>query len=271
MNLMSLSRKIIVLITLVMPVSLLAETLIMTAPPREAPAEATAMYEGLAMYLSDATGRNIVYKHPGDWLTYQRNMRNDKYDIIFDGPHFTSWRVKRIDYNVQVRLPNNLEFVLVVKKNNKNINTTKDLVTKYVCGVNPPHLSTLSVLGLYPNPIQQPRLVGIKGHMNKVLDGLKQNKCEGAIFVTHFYEKHKDKLKVIARTQPLPDQAISTSNRLNSTEQEKLKRALLSSASKPYVEGLMKKYGGGASSFISASNADYNDYNKLIEGQIVGW
>ncbi|MBE9516840.1 MAG: hypothetical protein IME93_07655, partial [Proteobacteria bacterium] len=73
-----------------------ADRFIFSAPPRGAVADETKVYKPIAHYLSKALGKTITYQHPGDWLSYQANMQKGAYDLIFDGPHFASWRMKRL-------------------------------------------------------------------------------------------------------------------------------------------------------------------------------
>ena len=64
--------------------------LVLTVPPREDFDKGYIQYGPLAEYLSDVIGEKVTYKHPKGWLYYQRDMRANKYDIVFDGPHFMS-------------------------------------------------------------------------------------------------------------------------------------------------------------------------------------
>lgn len=64
--------------------------LILTAPPREKASVGETLYGPLAQHLSSLLGEPVVYKHPNNWLEYQRDVRKDVYDIVFDGPHFVS-------------------------------------------------------------------------------------------------------------------------------------------------------------------------------------
>ena len=73
-----------------------ARNLILSAPPRETAEAGMKIYGPIAQHLSKLLGVIVTYKHPGNWMTYQHEMRDDKYDIIFDGPHFISWREKHL-------------------------------------------------------------------------------------------------------------------------------------------------------------------------------
>jgi len=104
--------------------------LIMTAPPREQPEAGEKIYAPLAAHLTELLGEKVTYKHPKNWLEYQRDLRHDVYDIVFDGPHFVSWRVAHLNHDVLVKLPGTLEFVIVINKDDQDIKVMKDLVGK---------------------------------------------------------------------------------------------------------------------------------------------
>ncbi len=67
-----------------------ADAIVFTAPPRETPEEGQQIYGPIAESLTRVTGHRIVYRHPQNWLSYQTEMLEGSYDLIFDGPHFNS-------------------------------------------------------------------------------------------------------------------------------------------------------------------------------------
>ena len=86
------------------------DTLVFTAPPRETPEIAQEIYQPLAAYLSRSIGKKIVYRHPGTWGVYRTEMLKGKYDIVFDGPHFNSYRMEKLGHNILVKMPERFEF-----------------------------------------------------------------------------------------------------------------------------------------------------------------
>ncbi len=145
-----------------------SSSLIFTAPPRETPEAGIKVYTPIASYLTQLLGVTVTYKHPGNWLNYQREMRNDKYDIVLDGPHFVAWRVAHLGHEPLVKLPGKLRFLLLTDKNNTELDHADKLIAKRICAISPPHLSTLAILDYYRNPVRQPVIKGIKGGMGKV-------------------------------------------------------------------------------------------------------
>ena len=253
-----------------------ARDLILTAPPRETAEKGQKIYGPIAKHLSELLNTKVTYEHPGNWLVYQRDMRNDKYDIVFDGPHFASWRVAHLGHEMLVKLPGHLQFVLLTDKSNKKINTTDDLIGKSFCGISPPNLSTLSVLDQFRNPARQPMIKGIKGGMGKVYKSFKKGKCDAVVLRTAFFKKklkpeQQSELKQIVISRKMPNQAISVSPRIS----KEAKRAIITSLTKgkgiASTKGLLKRFGGKAKSFVKADTTEYLPHTALLEGVIFGW
>lgn len=255
----------------------LAADLILTAPPRESKSEGQKLYGPLADYLSGLIGQKVVYKHPRNWLKYQSEMRDDKYDIVFDGPHFIAWRIAHIQHDVLVKLPGQLEFYLVAKTEDKSINSLDDLIGHKICGISPPNLSTLTLLDRYRNPVRQPVINGIKGGMAKVYEAFAKGQCKAAVLRTPYFEKklqaaQRDKLKILFHSTPLPNQGITVSRRLSATAKNQILQSLTLGDGVSVSSPLVKRFGGkNARSFIPAKNEEYDGYNMLLEGIIFGW
>ena len=256
-----------------------AKDLILTAPPREKPEAGAKMYGELAAHLSKLFGKNVVYEHPKNWLNYQRDMRDDKYDIVFDGPHFISWRMAHLGHDVMVKLPGTLEFHLFAEKNDSEINKPDDLVGKNICAISPPNLSILSVLATFPNPVQQPVIKGVNGGMGGVFESFNNNKtnCRAWVVRTNFYNKKlKDedraKIKIIYTSKPIPNQGISVSKRLSDREKSLLIQSFTLGDGIKVSQAVVKRFGGeNAKSFVPAKTEEYRGHNLLLEGVIFGW
>lgn len=255
----------------------LAADLILTAPPRESEAAGKKLYAPLASHIGQLIGAKVVYQHPRNWLNYQRELRDNKYDIIFDGPHFISWRIAHLKHDVLVKLPGQLEFYLVSKADDNSVNSLDDLIGQKICGISPPNLSTLTVLDRFRNPVRQPVINGIRGGMGKVYQAFDSGKCKAAVLRTTFYKKklqqaQRDKLKILFHSTPLPNQAISVSPRLGANAKNKILQSLTLGDGTKASNAVVKRFAGKkAKSFIPAKNDEYAGHNMLLEGIIFGW
>ena len=255
---------------------LFSQELILTSPPRETKQKGEEQYGPLAKYLSTLLGKPVRYVHPGNWLNYQREVRADTFDIVFDGPHFAAWRIEHLGNQVVVKLPGNLQFYLLVRKDSE-INSINDLIGKKICGISPPNLSTLSILAGFNNPVRQPIIKGIKGGMGKVNKAFMEGECSAMVLRSAFYNKklkpeQKQQLRIIYKSEKMPSQVITASKRISQAEVEKMRGSLLGTpAGQQALAPTLKRYGGKAKNFVVSSNQEYDGYNMLLEGVIFGW
>lgn len=249
--------------------------LILSAPPRESSEDGAMLYGPLAEHLTRLLGEKVTYRHPNNWLEYQRDLRKGVYDIVFDGPHFVSWRIEHLHHDVLVKLPGTLEFVVVAFADDGEIKNMRDLVGKKICGVPPPNLATLTVIDQFTNPVRQPIIWGVSGGNVDVYKALKDRECRAAVFRSEFYDKRltktiRDNLKELFRSKPLPNQAISAGPRLDSNEKTKIIRSLTLGEGRNAVQLITNRF-AGKHSFVAASKKEYLAHNYLLEGIVFGW
>jgi ABC-type phosphate/phosphonate transport system substrate-binding protein len=249
----------------------LADTneLVMSSAPREEQAEAEAIYGPLAEHLTKVLGKKVVYKYSGNWGMYQGLMQKGAYDIVFDGPHFNSWRVDRTQHNVIVKVPGEHVFVVLTRKDNDKLRELKQLAGRTVCAHAPPNLGTLTMLNEFDNPARQPLIVNIDGWKN-IYDGLMANKCVAAVIPLKALEKfEKDgnrQAKIIFRGATLPDNAFSVGPRLTPSDQDKVARALLSPEGEKATTVLREKYAHGKS-FAAANNKEFAGLGTYLRNE----
>lgn len=253
-----------------------AQDLILTAPPRETPQAAQQQYGPLANYLSKLFGRRVKYVFPGNWLSYQRDMRHDKYDIIFDGPHFMSWRIAHLENTAVVVLPGHLEFYLLTKYDNNAINSINDMIAKTFCAVPPPNLASLSIIAAFTNPVEQPVIKGIRGAAKAVYGAFMKGDCDALVLRTAYFKKRmtseqRAKLKIVYASKPYPNQGITVSKRVTPRERELMVKGLTEGDGVKATIPILKRFGGKATHFIPADNKEFAGINNLLEGVIFGW
>jgi ABC-type phosphate/phosphonate transport system substrate-binding protein len=249
--------------------------LILSAPPREQLDAGIKLYGPLASHLTKLLGENVIYRHPNNWLEYQRDLRKGVYDIVFDGPHFVSWRVAHLQHDVLVKLPGSLEFVVAVYQDTDEINNLQDLIGKKVCAIPPPNLAALTLMDQFKNPVRQPVIWDVRGGFMNVYKALQRRDCLAAVFRAEFYDKHlngknRAGLKAIFRSSPLPNQAISAGPRLNTDKKAKIIRSLTVGEGKNATSSISKRFAGNQA-FVAAKKEEYLTHNNLLEGVVFGW
>lgn len=233
--------------------------LVFSAPPRETEEDGVRTYKPIADYLSRIIGKTIVYKHPSDWLTYQTEMQHGSYDLVFDGPHFNSWRISNLQYSALVKIAGEHAFAVVVRKDDDRITDLKQLAGQRVCGMDPPNLGTLAVLGQFDNPARQPLIMNTLG-WTKAYEGVAFEKiCAAAILPVTNLKKimHSENfVRIVYKTKVLPNQAFSAGPRISSEDQARIATALMSQEGGAVMAPLMATYGSGKG-LAYASKEDY--------------
>ena len=241
---------------------------IFSSAPRESVEEGNKIYGPVAEYLSQVTGKKIVYKHPGTWGVYQGAMQHGGYDLVFDGPHFNGWRVSKIQHNMLVKVPGDHTFVALVKKENVRIQDITQLAGYSVCAHAPPNLGTLTLLEQFTNPARQPIILSTDGWKN-IYDGLIAGKCAAAVIPLaklEQFEKNGAKTRIVFRAKTLPDNAFSAGPRLTTEDQAKIVQALMSAEGKDATEALRHKYAADKF-FVQATNEEYASLGEFLRNE----
>ena len=240
--------------------------LVFSAPPRESEEDAMRTYQPIAEYLSHVIGKTVVYKHPADWLTYQTEMQRGNYDIVFDESHFNSWRISNIHHSTLAKLADEHAFVVIVRKDDK-ITDIKQLIGQKVCGMNPPNLGTLAVLGQFDNPMRQPYILNTQDWSKAYESVAFEKKCAAAIVPIANFRKFPDSAnltRVIYQTRPLLNQAFSAGPRISPSDQARIAAALVSRESGSAMSHLMAA-NGAEKGMAYASKEEYAGYDVYLK------
>lgn len=276
MKLRSLGRSIrwFLLFLIAAPVAPLQAELIFAAPPQFDNQTALEIYGPLIRYLELILGENVVFQYPSDWREYSKNMREDRYDIVFDAPHFSSWRMKNIQHEAVVRLPGTLGYVIVTNREEQYINRLRDLVSLQICSPVSPNLSTMTVYHLFKNPVMMPQIKEVEGTYKDVYQALLDRQCKAAVLPQSNYEAlapvEKERIKIIAKSDPMPERTITISRRLRA--KKRIITLMLTS-----VEGaragknIFREYGKQPQEFVPVRPEEYKDLDSLLSHVVWGW
>ena len=249
--------------------------LLFSAPPRETKERGDKVYGPIAEKLSEVIGKKIVYEHPANWIEYTRNMRANKYDIIFDGPHFVAWRMKHYNHVPVVKLPGTLGFVIIAKDTDAKANNLSDLIGKSLCGIASPNLGTMVAYSIYNNPVIQPDIYVVKGGPREVLKTFMSGKCQYAVLFDKFFKnvppEKREHTKIIEKSNQLPNQTISVSTRVSKGDINKITSYLTSDKGAETATVLLHFFSKKNPKFVVAHSADYDGLENLLEGVVFGW
>lgn len=255
--------------------ALAQEPLVFSSAPRETPEEGAKLYGPLVERMSQVLGVPVIYRHPGSWLTYQRDMRNDAYDILLDGPHLIAWRMAELNHRPVARMPGALRFYLVVRESDDSIGGMQDLVARKICSVAPPNLAPLVMLAEYPDVIRQPLIQSARHGMRQAFDEFRAGQCDAVALPTNFYhnqlsDEDRRGTRILFESAPLPNQGISVSARVDEAQSARL-RELMTDANEPAVAAVLRTFARDAQGFIPANDDEYRPYDRLLKGVLFGW
>jgi ABC-type phosphate/phosphonate transport system substrate-binding protein len=231
--------------------------MVLSAPPREDERSAKEMYGPIADYLSQATGKKVVFQYSRDWLSYQTEMKKGAYDIVFDGPHLNGWRAAKLQHNTLAKAPGEHVFVVAALKHDDKLSEVRQLAGRRVCSMNPPNLGALTLLSEFSNPSRQPVITHIDG-WEDIYKGLIDGRCQAAVLPLKNLQKYDRGAltKILHRGPVFPNQAFSAGPRVTREDQAKLARALTATESSAITAKLREAYAieGG---FVPAKKEEY--------------
>ena len=245
-----------------------AEVLVFSAPPRETSEVGVQKYRPVAAYLSKVLGRKVVYKHPGTWGVYRTKMLSGDYDLLFDGPHFNSYRAEKLQHNILAKIAKRHEFVVIVKKGSGDRYTgIEKMAGRTFCTHAPPNLGTLTLLSQFNNPARQPVIINTKG-WGKIYEGVISGKCVSGILPILNLTKYdtEGKVRIVFRANAMPNQAFSAGPRISPEDQAKIAAALVSPEAREPTEKLRAAYKVGES-FVAASNQEYTGIAEYLKNE----
>ena len=240
--------------------------LVFAAPPRETSKQGNEIYQPIAEYLSKVIGKKIVYTYPGTWGVYRTEMLKGSYDLIFDGPHFNSYRMEKLNHNILVKIPERHEFAVIVRKEQK-FSALSQMAGYTFCTHAPPNLGTLVLLSQFDNPARQPVIVNTKGWEN-IYDGVVSGKCVGGVLPFANLKKYDRSgvTRMVFKTQAMPNQAFSAGPRISLQDQAKIAQALTSPDATAPTAKLRSAYRVG-DSFALANNQEYRGLAEYLRNE----
>lgn len=244
----------------------IAADYVFTAPPRDAGGDESEVYKPVADYLSAVTGKRIVYQYVDNWLTYQDKMRKGEYDVVFDGPHFLSWRMAKLQHEPIAKLPGKLVFATIAKKENDKVNAMKDLAGRPVCGLAPPNLATLTMSAQFDNPARQPLIREVKS-FKEAYEGVVSGKCLAASLpmgAMKNLDQKNQAVKVIYQSDGVPNQGFSAGARFTADDKAKMAAALLLPEAKTKMSKFFDTWNKGKE-LAKASRGEYENVAILLK------
>lgn len=264
-TILKFKSTLVLVLIICYPINALSEYLF-SAPPRENVDRGIDIYKPIADFLSKETGERFTYKHPKDWTNYSREMQRSNYDMVFDGPHFVSWRLHNIDHDVVAKLPQLLIWRVITRSEKDDIQTMNDLIGRTVCAPKSPNFGMLSMMSHFTNPEKEPVHVVTKGWKDGY-NGVVQGKCEAAVLpITNHkkFDPKQEETKVIHTHLPYPNQAFTLGPNLSPSLKSKVAKLLLSEEGQQSLLKLRNRFSAGEK-LVNAENEEYEGVSMMLK------
>jgi phosphonate transport system substrate-binding protein len=243
------------------------DEIVFSTAPTHSKEETIKLYTPLMNYLSEVTGKKFVIDPAANFVEYSVRMRLNKYDMLFDGPHLTGWRMVNLGHTPIVRFPGTIRIVVAAQKDSR-LSSLEDLEGGYarVCAFASPNMLTMAFLSYFPNPVRQPSLIRTQG-FDDLISCLKNNHGEVAVLRDKLWDKmneaDKANLKLIAQPErEYPERTLTVSNKISEPLRKKIAEAMLSEEGMKVNQALLERF--KKKNFILAKAAEYNDLDLLL-------
>lgn len=242
------------------------ELIFATAPTHSAD-ETKIIYTPIINYLSKKTGKKITLSIPKSFTQYSIKMQHGDYDIIFDGPHLTDWRIKHQQHRPIVRLPGRIQVVVAVKNESKLTKLSDLQYGTKACAFFPPNLLTMAFLSHYPNPVKQPAIVRVRGFKN-LIKCVKKGKGDIAVLRKKLWGKANKTgaskgLKIMASIpETFPERTFTVGTKVSPDLAATITKLLLNNEGQKAAGALLKRF--KKKKLIKANIHEYNGLAALI-------
>ena len=240
---------------------------IFATAPTHSSEETTKLYTPIVDFLSKKTGKKFKLNIASSFIQYSSRMQAGKYDMVFDGPHLSGWRMDRLQHRPIVKFPGKIKIVVAVKE--KSILTSMDDI-QYgirVCSFTPPNMLTMAMLSYFPNPSKQPALIRVQG-FKKLIQCLKSGKGDAAVLRDKLWGKAQKSgaakgLKIIAKPATgYPERTFTVGPKINVKLRTQITQLLLSKEGQEVAGPLLKKF--KKKSLVIANPSEYIGLANLI-------
>jgi ABC-type phosphate/phosphonate transport system substrate-binding protein len=222
-----------------------AEDLRLAIQPVLSQARTQTVFEPLARYLEEKTGRKVKILTMPNFLAYWDLVRRPgQYDLSFDAAHFTDYRAHKENFEVLAKIPDFVSYSVVVRQENLVFDPS-ELVAKTVATLGAPSIGAARLNAMFPNPMRQPAMIEVpssEAGMKMLLDG----KVYAAILPTPIvsqYMINQAPIAVVSTTEPIPHIALSASRILDAKTRRIIRQALIDASKTEEGREMLHKIG----------------------------
>lgn len=240
------------------------EVITFSTAPTHSREDTARIYGPLMTYLNQVTGKRFELDPAANFIEYSTRMRLDRYDMLFDGPHLSGWRIDMRNHEALARLPGQIRFVLVGQENSplQSMHELEHGVIR-VCAFASPNMLTLAFLSYYPNPARQPVMLRVQG-FNELEQCVRSGRGDVAVMRDgQWNNMNQQGLRVIdTQREAYPERTFTISRSVDSAVREQIRQALLSEEGKAALAPILETF--SRDRLIPADNTDYRGLGALL-------
>lgn len=238
------------------------DEIVFSTAPTQTPEQTLKLYTPLINYLTQVTGRQFVIKPARNYLEYNNGTLQHRYDMVFDGPHYTGWRMERQGAVPVARLPGDIRIVVAVRADS-DIAQLDDLVGRQICAFNSPNMLTMDFLKHFPHPARQPVMLRVDG-FKEIYECLNSGRGDAAVLRDKVWEtQDRTGLRLIPGTfRSHPERTFSVSRGIDPAVRDKIAAALVSEEGRQVAKPLLDVF--KKDRFIPADPTTYEGLGELL-------
>jgi ABC-type phosphate/phosphonate transport system substrate-binding protein len=260
----TLLKRSALLLLLATPLAQAQDPIVFSTAPTHGKEDTIRLYTPLIDYLSKATGIPFVLEAADNFIEYSNHMRAGHYDMLFDGPHLSGWRIDNQDHVALARLPGQIAIV-VIGHNDSTVQSMQELERGNikVCALASPNMLTLAFLSHFPNPVRQPTLLGVQGFA-ELENCLRSGHGDAAVIRDGQWKNmNQAGLKLLASPQgAYPERTFTIHSRIDPEHRDRIRQALLSEAGTQAFAALLKRF--NRDRLIPAGTEEYHGLGQLL-------
>lgn len=238
------------------------DEIIFSTAPTQTPEQTIKLYTPLLNYLSQVTGKQFVIKPAKNYLEYNNGTLQNTYDMVFDGPHYTGWRMERQGAVPVARLPGAITIVVAVREDS-TIQRLDDLIGRNVCAFSSPNMLTMDFLNHFRNPVRQPTMLRVDG-FKEINQCLKSGRGEAAVLRDQVWAKQDQTgLRLLQHSfRSHPERTFAVGGDIDPEVRAKIAAALISEEGTKVAAPLLEEF--KKDKFIAADPKTYEGLGELL-------
>lgn len=238
------------------------DEIIFSTAPTQTPEQTIKLYTPLLNYLGQVTGKQFVIKPAKNYVEYNNGTLQNAYDMVFDGPHYTGWRMERQGAVPVARLPGAITIVVAVREDS-DVQRLDDLIGRNICAFSSPNMLTMDFLNYFRNPVRQPTMLRVEG-FKQITECLKGGRGEAAVLRDTVWAKQDQTgLRLIPHSfRSHPERTFSLASSIEPEVRAKIAAALISEEGIKVAAPLLEVF--KKDKFIAADPKTYEGLGELL-------